>query len=135
MFESGAVKLQMGDVLLDVAAGTPCQFRQDVAAINVNHGQFVFLGDVAQRAVCSPNIDQLIRFVMQYLTRQKQNLLCVPNQAGAAILGSAYAASSRNHLSIGSKQPLHCVHAKALFYGIHGVAVLCTFLSSFFLSV
>ena len=63
MFESGAVKLQMGDVLLDVAAGTPCQFRQDVAAVNVNHGQFVFLGDVAQRVVCSPNIDQLIRYV------------------------------------------------------------------------
>lgn len=61
VFESGAVKLQMGDVLLDVAAGTPCQFRQDVAAVNVNHGQFVFLGDVAQRVVCSPNIDQLIR--------------------------------------------------------------------------
>lgn len=63
VFESGAVKLQMGDVLLDVAAGTPCQFRQDVAAVNVNHGQFVFLGDVAQRVVCSPNIDQLVRYV------------------------------------------------------------------------
>lgn len=61
VFESGAVKLQIGDVLLDVAAGTPCQFRQDVAAVNVNHGQFVCLGDVAQRVVCSPNIDQLIR--------------------------------------------------------------------------
>ncbi|KAL3137951.1 hypothetical protein ABBQ38_005198 [Trebouxia sp. C0009 RCD-2024] len=61
VFESGAVKLQMGDVLLDVAAGTPCQFRQDVAAVNVHHGQFVCLGDVAQRVVCSPNIDQLIR--------------------------------------------------------------------------
>ena len=52
----------MGDVLLDVAAGTPCQFRQDVAAVNVNHGQFVFLGDVTQRVVCSPNIEQLIRY-------------------------------------------------------------------------
>lgn len=60
VFESGAVKLQMGDVLLDIAAGTPCQFRQDVAAVNVNNGGFVFLGDVSQRVVCSPNIDQLI---------------------------------------------------------------------------
>ena len=62
VFESGAVKLQMGDVLLDVAAGTPCQFRQDVASINDKEGHFVFLGDVAQRVVCSPNIEQLIRY-------------------------------------------------------------------------
>ncbi len=61
VFESGAVKLQMGDVLLDVAAGTPCQFRQEVASINAREGHFVFLGDVAQRVVCSPNVEQLIR--------------------------------------------------------------------------
>ncbi|DBB12865.1 hypothetical protein WJX82_003855 [Trebouxia sp. C0006] len=60
VFESGAVKLQMGDVLLDVAAGTPCQFRQEVASINAREGHFVFLGDVAQRVVCSPNVEQLI---------------------------------------------------------------------------
>ncbi len=62
MFESGAVKLQMGDVLLDVAAGTPCQFRQEVASINDREGHFVFLGDVSQRVVCSPNVEQLIRW-------------------------------------------------------------------------
>jgi len=61
VFESGAVKLQMGDVVLDVAAGTPCQFRQDMASINAREGHFVFLGDVAQRVVCSPNVEQLIR--------------------------------------------------------------------------
>ncbi|DBA79038.1 TPA: hypothetical protein ACH3X1_008900 [Trebouxia sp. C0004] len=60
VFESGAVKLQMGDVVLDVAAGTPCQFRQEVASINAREGHFVFLGDVAQRVVCSPNVEQLI---------------------------------------------------------------------------
>lgn len=60
VFESGAVKLQMGDVLLDVAAGTPCQFRQEVASINDKEGHFVFLGDVSQRVVCSPNVEQLI---------------------------------------------------------------------------
>ena len=63
MFESGDVKLQMGDVLLDVAAGTPCHFRQDLAAMNEKEGQFVFLGDVAQRVVCSPSVEQLIRSV------------------------------------------------------------------------
>ena len=61
MFESGAVKLQMGDVVLDVAAGTPCQFRQEVASVNAREGHFVFLGDVSQRVVCSPNVEQLIR--------------------------------------------------------------------------
>lgn len=67
MFESGAVKLQMGDVLLDVAAGTPCQFRQEVASINAREGHFVFLGDVAQRVVCSPNVEQLIRLASCYI--------------------------------------------------------------------
>lgn len=117
VFESGAVKLQMGDVLLDVAAGTPCQFRQDVAAVNVNHGQFVFLGDVAQRVVCSPNIDQLIRFVLcNHLTCWKNISECVPNHAEAVVSGSTHAAVSCNHPSIGSKQPLHCARAEVLFY-------------------
>lgn len=61
VFESGAVKLQMGEVLLDVTAGTPCQFRQEVAAVNAKDAHFIFLGDVAQRIVCSPNIGQLIK--------------------------------------------------------------------------
>ena len=61
VFESGAVKLQMGDVVLDVAAGTPCQFRQEIASVNAREGHFVFLGDVSQRVVCSPNVEQLIR--------------------------------------------------------------------------
>lgn len=61
VFKSGAVKLRMGDVLLDVAPGAPCQFRQDVAAFNSNAGHAVILGQVTQRAVCSPNIEQLLR--------------------------------------------------------------------------
>lgn len=61
VFESGAVKLQMGEVLLDVTAGTPCQFRQEVAAVNAKDAHFIFLGDIAQRIVCSPNIGQLIK--------------------------------------------------------------------------
>lgn len=64
VFDDGAVKLQMGDVLLDVTAGTPCHFRQEVAAVNAKDAHFIFLGDVAQRVVCSPNIEQLIRSVL-----------------------------------------------------------------------
>lgn len=61
VFESGAVKLQMGDVLMDVTAGTPCQFRQEIAAVNAKDAHFIFLGDVSQRIVSSPNIEQLIK--------------------------------------------------------------------------
>lgn len=35
-------------------------FTQDVAAINVEAGHAVFLGDVAQRVVCTPDVDQLL---------------------------------------------------------------------------
>ena len=61
VFKSGAVKLRMGNVLLDVAPGAPCQFRQDVAALNPGVGRAVILGQVRQRVVCSPDIEQLIR--------------------------------------------------------------------------
>lgn len=60
VFRSGKVKMQIGDVLLDVSQGVPCSFRQDVAAINADDGHMVLLGDVAQRVVCLPDIDQLL---------------------------------------------------------------------------
>ncbi|KAK9828570.1 hypothetical protein WJX72_000813 [[Myrmecia] bisecta] len=60
VFESGKVKMQIGEVLLDVSEGMPCHFRQDVAVINSQAGHCVFLGDVAQRVVCSPDVEQLL---------------------------------------------------------------------------
>ena len=60
VFESGKVKLQIGDVLLDVGSGMPCLARQEVAAVNHEAGHLVLLGDVTQRVVVSPNVWQLM---------------------------------------------------------------------------
>uniref|UniRef100_A0A7S0UXZ5 DNA-directed RNA polymerase III subunit RPC4 n=1 Tax=Polytomella parva TaxID=51329 RepID=A0A7S0UXZ5_9CHLO len=60
VFKSGKVCLKMGDVLLDVSQGLKSEHRQDVAAINPQTKHCVFVGDVTQRLVISPNLDQLI---------------------------------------------------------------------------
>lgn len=60
VFESGAVKMQIGDALLDVLPGAACHFRQEVAAVVPSTNDFLFLGDVAQRAVCAPNLEHLL---------------------------------------------------------------------------
>ncbi|PSC67395.1 DNA-directed RNA polymerase III subunit RPC4 [Micractinium conductrix] len=60
VFESGKVKLQMGDVLLDVDPGIPPRFRQDVAVVNPQSRQCVMLAPVALRMVCTPNLDTLL---------------------------------------------------------------------------
>ena len=61
VFESGAVKLQMGEVLLDVSLGSSCGFRQDVAATCTASGQFLQLGKLEARLVASPDIGQLLK--------------------------------------------------------------------------
>ena len=59
MFESGAVKLRLGDVLLDVAFGGAAGFRQEAAVL---HGaQLLHLGEVPTRAVASVDIPSLLR--------------------------------------------------------------------------
>ncbi|KAK9831265.1 hypothetical protein WJX74_009848 [Apatococcus lobatus] len=60
VFKSGAVKLRMGGVLLDIAPGAPCEFRQDVAAFNPSVDHACILGQITQRVVCSPNVEQLL---------------------------------------------------------------------------
>eukprot|EP00775_Hariotina_reticulata_P010942 gene10942-11096_t len=58
--ESGKVKLQIGDILLDVTAGLPCVARQDVVALNSHGKALVQLGPVSQRAVVCPDVWQLM---------------------------------------------------------------------------
>ncbi|WIA30337.1 hypothetical protein OEZ86_000424 [Tetradesmus obliquus] len=60
IFQSGKVKMQIGDVLLDVTAGLPCVTRQDVAAVNTSSKHLVQLGPIAQRAVVCPDVWQLM---------------------------------------------------------------------------
>ena len=61
VFESGAVKMQLGDVLLDVTAGTPPMFRQELAMIGPKQGLMAFMGGVTHRAVCVPDVAHLLR--------------------------------------------------------------------------
>ncbi len=59
MFESGAVKLRLGEVLLDVTFGGEPGFRQEAAIL---HGaQLLQLGEVPTRAVAAVDVDALLR--------------------------------------------------------------------------
>lgn len=62
VYRSGKVKMSVGDVMMDVTCGTPWPCRQEVVAVNVDEvdGHCVFLGDVTRRAVCTPDIFQLL---------------------------------------------------------------------------
>ncbi|KAK9843954.1 hypothetical protein WJX81_000386 [Elliptochloris bilobata] len=58
VFESGAVKLQLGDALLDVTSGGAADFRQEAAVL---HGtQLLHLGEVPVRAVASVDVPSLL---------------------------------------------------------------------------
>ena len=59
--KSGKVKLKIGDVLFDVSSGMPCNFLQEVVAINTERKKFYQLGDISRRMVCYPDIDSLLQ--------------------------------------------------------------------------
>ncbi len=61
VFESGAVKMQLGEVLFDVLPGTDSAFRQEIAVMGTESQACVFLGAVQQRAVVTPDIEHLLR--------------------------------------------------------------------------
>jgi hypothetical protein len=63
VYESGAVKMQLGDVLFDVLPGTEAAFRQDIAAVSAADQACVFLGGVQQRVVACPDIGHLLRWI------------------------------------------------------------------------
>eukprot|EP00884_Botryococcus_braunii_P016718 jgi/Botrbrau1/372/Bobra.110_2s0028.1 len=66
VFKSGAVKLQLGNVLLDVTACGESGIQQEVICINGHgvdkghQGDIIFLGGLHHKVVASPNIDQLL---------------------------------------------------------------------------
>ena len=62
VFESGAVKLRIGAVLYKLEAGISPGIREEVAAISQGEEQAIpFLGEVAQHAVITPDMDHLLR--------------------------------------------------------------------------
>lgn len=68
VFRSGAVKLQLGKVLLDVTACGESGIQQEVICVNTrdkdtagSSGDIVFLGSLHHEVVVSPDIEQLLK--------------------------------------------------------------------------
>jgi len=60
VYASGAVKLVLGNVQFDMAPGNPIACAQQLAAIDSAAGKAVFLGNVQQRVVVTPDIAHLL---------------------------------------------------------------------------
>ena len=60
VYESGAVKLKLGSVLLDALPGTECMFAQELAAVNTTSKTCCFLGDVTKRVILTPDVNSVI---------------------------------------------------------------------------
>lgn len=65
IFESGKVKLQMGQVLMDVSLGSKCQCLQHVIAMNVEAQSAMLMGEIAHRAIVTPDMNQLLGCVLR----------------------------------------------------------------------
>ncbi|KAF9360047.1 hypothetical protein BGX26_010697 [Mortierella sp. AD094] len=60
IYKSGKVKMQIGDIVMDVSAGSECSFLQDVVVVDSNNKQAFVMGSVQKRMVCVPNLTQLL---------------------------------------------------------------------------
>lgn len=60
VYKSGKVKMKVGDQLFDVATGMPCNFLQEVVAIDANRQKLYQLGELQRRMVCYPDIADLL---------------------------------------------------------------------------
>ncbi|KAK0597871.1 hypothetical protein LWI29_029358 [Acer saccharum] len=62
VYQSGAIKLKLGDTLYDVSPGSDGSFAQDVVAINTEEKNCCVLGELGTRAVVAPDIDSLFPY-------------------------------------------------------------------------
>lgn len=62
ILKSGKTRLVLGNVVMDVAVGSPCGFLQDLVAIHTenNRSDMVVLGHVRHRLVCTPDFERLL---------------------------------------------------------------------------
>ncbi|KAF8928112.1 hypothetical protein BGZ58_009875, partial [Dissophora ornata] len=60
VYKSGKVKMQVGDIVMDVSSGSECSFLQDVVVVDSNSKQSFVMGSVQKRMVCVPNLTQLL---------------------------------------------------------------------------
>lgn len=60
VLQSGAVKMQIGDVLFDVTPSIPCKMRQEAAIVDLNNKECTMLGHITQRVVVTPDVEHLL---------------------------------------------------------------------------
>uniref|UniRef100_A0A0E0K0A9 DNA-directed RNA polymerase III subunit RPC4 n=1 Tax=Oryza punctata TaxID=4537 RepID=A0A0E0K0A9_ORYPU len=60
VYNSGKLKMKLGDALFDVSAGMKCEFLQEVVAINTREKHFCSLGKIRKRLIVTPDIDYLL---------------------------------------------------------------------------
>lgn len=60
VYKSGKVKMRVGDRLFDVSTGMPCNFLQEVVAIDTDRQKLYQLGELQRRMVCYPDIADLL---------------------------------------------------------------------------
>ncbi|KAF9429408.1 hypothetical protein BGZ76_001332 [Entomortierella beljakovae] len=63
VYKSGKVKMQIGDIVMDVSSGSECSFLQDIVVVDSNNKQAFVMGSVEKRMVCVPNLTQLLNGV------------------------------------------------------------------------
>jgi DNA-directed RNA polymerase III subunit RPC4 len=60
VYESGAVKFKVGDVIYDALPGTECTFSQELCAVNTTTKRCAFLGEVHKRIVLTPDVSNVL---------------------------------------------------------------------------
>lgn len=61
VYESGKVKMHIGDVVFDITPGIPRTCRQEVVGISEVKKKIVVLGHVVHSVVCVPDLDVLLQ--------------------------------------------------------------------------
>eukprot|EP01024_Parvocaulis_polyphysoides_P020304 TRINITY_DN19442_c0_g1_i4.p1 TRINITY_DN19442_c0_g1~~TRINITY_DN19442_c0_g1_i4.p1 ORF type:complete len:366 (+),score=78.96 TRINITY_DN19442_c0_g1_i4:164-1261(+) len=59
-YESGALKLQIGELLFDVTKGCDMRSSYGATIVNAPSKNFVHTGEVGSRLVCSPNVNDIL---------------------------------------------------------------------------
>ncbi|KAJ1643324.1 hypothetical protein LPJ64_004900 [Coemansia asiatica] len=60
VLKSGAVRMKIGDIVLDVSRGADCQFMRGLLAIDQREPHSAFLlGNVDQQFLCTPDLDSI----------------------------------------------------------------------------
>ncbi|KAK1421384.1 hypothetical protein QVD17_23681 [Tagetes erecta] len=60
VYESGAVKLKLGDTIFDVSPGTPCASDRSVAVMNTKSKECCVLGKINKQAMVTPDLNSIL---------------------------------------------------------------------------